>query len=436
MEDFRDMAAISLPFTAGVAAGAALANGTLAPGASAAAGGALAVSASPAVGEALAVSASSVAGEALQAGASLPGSDALAGIVTAGCFPGAVPISAVAGASLIAVAGLVYLLFRRRTGPLPYCLMYFLAGLFCCLTAWALPRPEPGPLGRTAAQALAGLRRLISSTPFAHSSTGSLVSALLTGDRSGLTPEQTAAFRGSGASHILALSGLHLGVIYLIVNRLLSIIGNTPFLRRLRSAVVVLFSGFYTIATGAGPSIVRAFLFILIRETCSLFPERHTSPIRVLMAALTLQLAFRPRVITTLGFQLSYLAMTGITILYPYLSSWYPSTSPNRRMTSGNATPIWQKILDTPLRRIWQAAALAISCQVFTAPLVWIRFHTFPKYFLITNLLALPVTSSLMATAVAAIALQGLGGCPPLLADLTDLLAQALLFSLDILSRL
>ena len=367
MRDARDMAAIALPFAAGVAACAALAGGTVSgPWAA---------------------------------------DTAAAGFAASAVLAGAV--------------GLTAFIFRRRTGPLPYILLFFCLGCFCFLTRALLPQAAaPGPVGRLATNALDGLRRLIAALPLEHGSTHSLVAALMTGERSGLTAEQTAAFRDSGASHILALSGLHLGVIYLIISKLLSVFGNTPAIRRMRSALIVLLAGFYTLATGAGPSIVRAFLFILIRETCSLFPERRTSPVRILMTALTLQLAFRPEVITSLGFQLSYLAMTGITILYPHLSAWYPD--------NGRAFQ--------PVRRIWQAAALAVSCQIFTAPLAWIRFHNFPKYFILTNLLALPLTSALMAASVAAIALQGLGGCPAFLAGTVDFLAQSLLFVLDVIS--
>ena len=367
MRDARDMAAIALPFAAGVAACAALAGG-----------------------------AASGPGAADTAAAGFAASAVLAGAV-----------------------GLTAFIFRRRTGPLPYILLFFCLGCFCFLTRALLPQAAaPGPVGRLATNALDGLRRLIAALPLEHGSTHSLVAALMTGERSGLTAEQTAAFRDSGASHILALSGLHLGVIYLIISKLLSVFGNTPAIRRMRSALIVLLAGFYTLATGAGPSIVRAFLFILIRETWSLFPERRTSPVRILMTALTLQLAFRPEVITSLGFQLSYLAMTGITILYPHLSAWYPD--------NGRAFQ--------PVRRIWQAAALAVSCQIFTAPLAWMRFHNFPKYFILTNLLALPLTSALMAASVAAIALQGLGGCPAFLAGTVDFLAQSLLFVLDVIS--
>ena len=390
MKDVRDMAAVSLPFAAGVAACAALAGG---------------------------------------AASGLRAAD--------------IAVAGFAAAAVLAVAfGLLAFLFRRRTGLLPFILLFFCLGCLCFLSRALLPLPAaPGPAARLAARALAGLQRLIATLPFTHGSTHSLVAALLTGDRSGLTAEQTAAFRASGASHILALSGLHLGVIYLIVSKLLSLVGNTPFLRRLRSLLIVIFSGFYTLATGAGPSIVRAFLFILIRETCYLFPERRTSPARILMTALTLQLAFRPDVITSLGFQLSYLAMAGITLLYPSLSSWYPSTSPptdgNRVSTLFSRTVIlFLRVVDPVMRRIWQAAALAVSCQIFTAPLAWIRFHSFPKYFILTNLLALPLTSTLMAASVAAIAFQALGGCPAPLANTVDLLAQSLLFVLDVISSL
>ena len=356
MKDVSDMAALCLPFTAGAAAGAALAGA--------------------AVGFA-------------------------------------------AGAVLAAAAGLLaFVSVRRRSGLLPYCALFFLLGFFCYLSAVLRPAAGPGPVGRYAASALAGLRRLIASIGFAHDSTGSLIAALLTGDRSGLTAEQTAAFRGSGASHILALSGLHLGVIYLIVSKILSVFGNSIPARRIRSILTILLAGAFTLATGAGPSIVRAFLFILIHETCAMLPERRTSPLRTLMMALTIQVALKPQVITTLGFQLSYLAMTGITVLYPRLAAWYPDG------------------FSLAARRIWQGAALAVSCQIFTAPLVWIRFHSFPKYFILTNLLALPMTSALMAASIATLALQAFGACPPFLVYAVDLLASSLLFTLGVISSL
>ena len=81
-------------------------------------------------------------------------------------------------------------------------------------------------------------------------------------------------------------------------------------------------------------------------------------------------------------------------------------------------------------------AALSISCQVFTGPLAWYRFRTFPTYFLLTNLLAMPLTSLLMGTAVATIVLRGIGLCPGLLIQATDALCSGLLWIRGIIASM
>ena len=105
-----------------------------------------------------------------------------------------------------------------------------------------------------------GLQQTIDAMPFQDQDTGALIKALLTGNRDSLSPDVTESFRASGASHILALSGLHLGLIYLLFLKLLGILGNSIWARRCRSCLLILLCGFYTSATGAGASIVRAFL--------------------------------------------------------------------------------------------------------------------------------------------------------------------------------
>ena len=81
-------------------------------------------------------------------------------------------------------------------------------------------------------------------------------------------------------------------------------------------------------------------------------------------------------------------------------------------------------------------AALSISCQVFTAPLAWLRFHTFPVYFLITNLLAIPLTTLLMGASVASIGLSAFGACPEFLITTTDGLCRLLLFVLEVIASM
>jgi len=304
-------------------------------------------------------------------------------------------------------------------------LLFFCLGAFCMSSAALIPVaggiPPPGGKefwerprgGSIPSGALSGLSELIARIPFAHPETNALLRALLTGQRDLLERETVAAFRAAGASHILALSGLHLGIVYLIIGTLLKILGNSPAAFAVRSAISVALCGFYTVMTGASPSTVRAFIFITLNEIARNAPGRRSSPLGVWCTAAMLQLTFRPGVISSPGFQLSYLAMLGIFILFPVLKSWYPASGHGRDRFD-------------LMHRIWNAMALTISCQIFTAPLVWIRFHTFPRYFLLTNLLALPLVEVLMAGGVACTAFEAAGIRLSFLTEATDWISGTL----------
>lgn len=304
--------------------------------------------------------------------------------------------------------------------------IFIVTGIFCSLNyhiASGIPEYESGFIGSAAANAVGTLQNVIDNIPYPSETSGPLVKALLTGDKSDLTKEITGIFRDSGASHILALSGLHLGVLYILLARLTAPLGNSPWIRRLRYSLIIVAALFYSIMTGATPSIIRAFLFITINETAKLL-GRKREPVRVLLAALTIQLALKPDVITSVAFQLSYMAMAGIFLLFPTLDRIY-------RAPNGSKLSRFN-----PLRKIWSAAMLSISCQVFTGPLAWYHFHTFPKYFILTNLIALPLTSAIITLSVATIALSFFGICPEPLVILNDHAMQALVFCLEIISGL
>ncbi len=304
--------------------------------------------------------------------------------------------------------------------------IFIVTGIFCSLNyhiASGIPEYESGFIGSAAANAVGTLQNVIDNIPYPSETSGPLVKALLTGDKSDLTKEITGIFRDSGASHILALSGLHLGVLYILLARLTAPLGNSPWIRRLRYSLIIVAALFYSIMTGATPSIIRAFLFITINETAKLL-GRKREPVRVLLAALTIQLALKPDVITSVAFQLSYMAMAGIFLLFPTLDRIYPAPN-GSKLSRFN-----------PLQKIWSAAMLSISCQVFTGPLAWYHFHTFPKYFILTNLIALPLTSAIMTLSVATIALSFFGICPEPLVILNDHAMQALVFCLEIISGL
>ena len=331
-------------------------------------------------------------------------------------------------------------------------------------------------------RALTWFQGLIDGCGLRGEESAALLKALLTGQRKGLARATVGAFRSSGAAHILALSGLHLGVVYGVLTRILAVLGRSRPAMLIRSLTAVAACGFYCMMCGAGPSLVRAFLFICINEFARHSPGRHRDPIRVLCAALMIQLVVSPGVIASLGFQLSYLSIAGLFIIFPRLDTWYPTwlfddsradgdcskrdddssrrddgcsrpdddfsrrdddycrpdddysrpqESESRKRLSGS---ILAKI--DIMRRIWSSVALSISCQLFTAPVVWFHFHTFPKYFLITNLIALPLTEVLIVTAVLTLCLSAFGVDVHILTSIVDFLSDALISALHIISEL
>lgn len=258
---------------------------------------------------------------------------------------------------------------------------------------------------------------------FSHADSRPIIKALITGERSDIPPSVTEAFRVSGAAHILSLSGFHLGIIYGIGTWIFSWTGGKKAIRIARSLLIITFCGIYTIATGAGASIVRAFIFILIRET-ALITHRSARTSSVLLSALILQLLTDPSSIRSVSFQLSYAAMAGIAYIYPFLQSFWPSEDKG-------------EVREWPaMRKIWSSAALSISCQLTTGPLAFIYFNSFPKHFLLTNLIAVPVTSLLIPASLLTLCLDSVGICPGILIRITEMLVEALSRSLEIISRM
>jgi len=306
----------------------------------------------------------------------------------------------------------------ERIGRLLPLLMIVQLGIWVSVNEGIREEADPGPsaVERLSEGFREGFGRRVEAIPFSDPQTPGLIRALVAGDRSGLSRETRRVFRESGASHLLALSGLHLGILYAILQLLTGIPGRGRRWGRIfRFLVLTGGSGAYCLLTGASPSLVRAFLFILLAETARL-TGRKASLTSCLCGALVLQLAFHPGALRSVGFQLSYLAVAGIALLYPPLRRLYPPGPPS------------------PMRYIWNGASLSIACQAFTAPLVAWRFHQFPRYFLLTNLLALPLTTLLMVSTLLTLGLFAAGCCPDILIKATDTLVHSLVWVLTVIS--
>ena len=290
------------------------------------------------------------------------------------------------------------------------------AGVLCFI---ALSLVKALPAISAASGAADALNMAIFRLGFRDRTTPALMGALLTGNKSYLDYATIEIFRKSGASHLLALSGLHLGFIYSLIRKILQPLGNSPVIKAVRVGTVIGFCSFYTIMTGAGPSITRALLFIVINEACSLNPERKKSGTGVLSMAFVIQVTAMPGVVRSVGFQLSYLAMAGIFLLGIPMQKWFPQ---------GRRTGI--------LKKIWDASAISISCQAFTAPLSWYYFHSFPRHFLLANILALPVTEVAILLSIITITAEGCNiSCNPLI-NACDYIFGLLVRILETISRM
>ena len=359
-----------------------------------------------------------------------------------------IPLSSASTALVFAVilSGLILLMhpvhlrMPEDSVRLSICILMTAAGILCGLTSNFLStsRISGGVITDFALSSGNVIGQMIDSIGFSNSDTNAVIKALLIGDRADIPFYITEAFRESGASHILALSGFHLGIVYGIVTSMLSILGNRPAIRYARSFLTILLCGFYTLATGAGASIVRAFIFILLGEAARL-TGRYRSTASVLMAALLIHLTIDPQSIREVGFLLSYAAMAGIAFIFPWLRSFWPEetaiaiegASEGNMSHKRKRTSHWSPNL---LKWIWNSAAMSISCQLTTGPLAYLYFGTFPAHFLLTNLIALPLAGLLIPFALLTVSLSALDSCPDMLLRVTETLVVALTDSLSIIA--
>jgi len=242
----------------------------------------------------------------------------------------------------------------------------------------------------------------------------SVLQALSIGDKSGLDRGLRAAYRDSGAMHLLALSGLHVGLIYALLVRLLTPLGGHRAVRLLRSGLILIALWTYALITGLSASISRAVLMISFYEISGLLSGDRDALSALFGSALLLML-LRPESPRDIGFQLSYTAVLSILLLHPWLKSLLQTRS---RL----------------IRRVWELLSVSLCCQATCGLLAWYYFGTFPRYFLVTTLLAIPLTTTAMYTIAATLATATLASLLPSLAPVSTLAVKAMNWLLHLLN--
>lgn len=193
----------------------------------------------------------------------------------------------------------------------------------------------------------------------------SVAKALVLGDKSMLTQETKAQFSNAGAMHVLAVSGLHVGIVMYL---LISIFGRFPriFSRNGAFLLAVILIWIYAGITGFSPSVLRStFMFSVL--VLGQLVSKKSDGLNTLFLTAVVMLLLNPLLLYDIGFQLSYLAMIGILNFYKPISELL------------NIKNKW-------LRKMWEGTAVGIAAQLTTVPLTLYYFHQFPNYFALTNI--------------------------------------------------
>lgn len=198
-----------------------------------------------------------------------------------------------------------------------------------------------------------------------------LLSALTLGYKNDLNEDIIESFRTTGTAHILAISGLHMGFIYLILMGLSYFLTFHKHLSRLRIYLVVVLLWGYVLTIGLPASAVRATIMLSILTLGGIYRLKGNVYNSIFVAAFFI-LLFSPFSIFDIGFQLSFIAVLSICILQPIFS---------------NLICVQNRIL----QYAWNLFCISIVVQIGVAPLCIYYFGVFPTYFFITNLLAIPL---------------------------------------------
>ena len=206
-----------------------------------------------------------------------------------------------------------------------------------------------------------------------------VLSAITLGDKRDLSPEVRAAYSDAGAAHVLALSGLHVGVIYGIFAFVFRKLVRRYRLRWLCDVLTVAALWLFALLVGLPVSVVRAVAMCSLYVFARWVSDGSASSLHILSLTALLMLLVRPLWLFDVGFQLSFMAMAAILCVEPYLEELF------RRHC---LHPVWGYLVSL--------LCMSLAAQLGTAPLVLYHLGTFPTYFLLTNMVVVPVLSALL----------------------------------------
>ncbi|MBE16660.1 MAG: hypothetical protein CL867_10460 [Cytophagaceae bacterium] len=229
--------------------------------------------------------------------------------------------------------------------------------------------------------------------------------ALILGDRTGISDDMRKAYVEAGMIHILAVSGLHVGIVLWLLRRLTSFIHAYRW-RYWRSGIIIACIWAFALFTGGSASVLRAATMFSFLEIGRNVGGQNQTANALLYSAFLLVL-IDPLLLHQVGFQLSYLAVTGILWIQPWLSALFRSRY-------------------RVLRFIWNTLSVTLAAQIAVLPLSLYYFHQFPGLFLLSNLVVLPCLSIVLVLGILVVFLGAVDMLPSVVVKIIGSIIEAM----------
>jgi competence protein ComEC len=208
-----------------------------------------------------------------------------------------------------------------------------------------------------------------------------VLAALTLGYTDDLQPDLRASYSATGAMHILSVSGMHVGVVYIVMAFLLGFLNKSQRQKVFKTVFIMLFLWAYAFLSGLSAAVIRATLMFTFVALATCF-ERKSQIYNTIFMSMLAMLLYNPNFLYDVGFQLSYSAVLSIIFFQPIVDKLYNPTNRFSKFT-------------------WEMFSVSIAAQLGTTPFTLYYFQQFPNYFLITNFIAIPLSSLVIYVAMA-----------------------------------
>lgn len=205
-----------------------------------------------------------------------------------------------------------------------------------------------------------------------------IAAALTLGYRNQLTSEIYDAYTDTGSVHVLAVSGLHLGILTKLILVILGLFKSNHRVAKITKATVTILAiWLFALVTGAAPAVIRAATMFTL-YTIGVTFSRNSNTYNILALSALILLLYDPFLLFQASFQFSYLALTSILYFHPIISAWW---IPENKF----------------IRYLWNLAVVAIAAQILVFPVTVYYFHKFPLYFILSGIVAVPSAAIILS---------------------------------------